>query len=77
MSKLTKVAHKIFGSLASYGQLGKVGSFKNGSPAYAVDIATSESLNIEEIQSYWFWKVSIVFSSAKQKTFLNCSRRRH
>lgn len=51
MSKLVKVAHKIFGSLASYGQLGKVGSFKNGAPEYARDIASSENLNIEDIQS--------------------------
>lgn len=51
MSILTKVSHKIFGSLASYGQLGKFGSFKNGSPEYATDIATSESQNIKDIQS--------------------------
>lgn len=51
MSILTKVSHKIFGSLASYGQLGKFGSFKNGSPEYATDIATSESQNVKDIQS--------------------------
>jgi len=50
MAKLTRIPHKVFGLLADWAyQMGKFGSFKNGSPSYAADAADVQSLpNFEE-----------------------------
>lgn len=49
MSKLTRIYHKIFGIDASFStEMGKYGSLKNGSPAYAA--------NISEIQENANWE---------------------
>lgn len=50
MSKLTRVPHKVFGILADWAyQMGKFGSFKNGSPSYAADVSEIQSLaNFEQ-----------------------------
>lgn len=50
MAKLTRIPHKVFGLLADWAyQMGKFGSFKNGSPSYASDAAEVQSLpNFEE-----------------------------
>ena len=50
MSKLTRFFHKIFGINADFNyQMGKFGSFKNGSPAYAANLSDIQSLpNFEE-----------------------------
>lgn len=50
MSKLTRFFHKIFGINADFNyQMGKFGSFKNGSPTYAANLSDIQSLpNFEE-----------------------------
>lgn len=50
MSKLTKIMHKIFGINADFSyQMGKFGSFKAGSPAYAANVTDIQELsNFEE-----------------------------
>ena len=46
MSKISRLFHKIFGANADFGyQMGKFGSFKNGSPQYAANASDIQSLS--------------------------------